>query len=291
MRNDFLIDTESACVVSDEVAVKIANCTRLHQPSSVERGAGFAAKKVGTDSLAKTRKLLDRAIVLAWKAVKSNRRPPALTPTRWVWRLAGAYHMCHPTEQLMKEAAQRFAADGRKTLAQWATQKAREEAGHDRLALLDIQSMGYDAEAVVKTLVPPAAAAFVDYFRRSVHSPDPIGCVGYAYALERIGICRGEKYIQAVEALLPQNTYATRALRVHSCVGAEVEHLERAIEMIAGLDPQECTRVAIACYETALLFFNPPKEGYISEQELQKMLKPLVLNKPKIASWRQAGGE
>jgi hypothetical protein len=54
----------------------------------------------------------------------------------------------------MEEARDRFAASGRESLAQWAAQKAREEAGHDRLALLDIQSMGYDAEAVVQALVP-----------------------------------------------------------------------------------------------------------------------------------------
>jgi pyrroloquinoline quinone (PQQ) biosynthesis protein C len=278
MRNDFLIDTESACVVSDEVAVKIANCTRLHQPSSVERGAGFAAKKVGTDSLAKTQKLLDRAIALAWKAVKSNRRPPALTPTRWVWRLAGAYHSSCHTSRLMEEAAQRFAVSGRKNLAQWAVQKAREEAGHDRLALRDIQSMGYDAEAVVQALVPSPIKALVDYFIQSVQTTDPIACVGFFYGCERLGTFIGKEYIQSVEALLPLGTHATRWLRVHSSVGAEVKHVEETVRIVAELTLQERVHVARACYETALLRFTPPKEGYISDEELQNVLKPLELN-------------
>ncbi|PMB03463.1 hypothetical protein CEN49_23145 [Fischerella thermalis CCMEE 5273] len=278
MRNDFLIDTESACVVSDEVAVNTANCTRVHQPSSVESGAGFTAKKVDTDSIAQTQKHLDRAIVLAWKAVKSNSRPPALTRTRWVWRLAGAYHSSCHTSRLMEEAAQRFAASGRKNLAQWAVQKAREEAGHDRLALRDIQSMGYDAEAVVQALVPSPIKALVDYFIQSVQTTDPIGCVGFFYTAERLGTFIGEEYIQSVEALLPLGTHATRWLRVHSSVGAEVKHIEETVKVVAELTPEEHIRIAQACYETALLRFTPPKEGYISDEELQNVLKPLELN-------------
>ncbi|MCX7596862.1 MAG: hypothetical protein N2235_24590, partial [Fischerella sp.] len=177
------IDTESACFVADEVVENTVKRTWVHRPPA-ENSNTFLQKKVGADSsVAKTRKLLDGAIALAWYTVKSDRRPPppALTRTRWVWRLAGSYHLCHSTPRLMEQAAQRFAASGRKSLAQWAALKAREEAGYDRLALLDIQSMGYDAEAVVKVLVPPAAKTLVDYFTQSVQATDPIGCVGSSY--------------------------------------------------------------------------------------------------------------
>ena len=261
MRNDFLIDTESACFVPDEVVVKTANLTRVHRPD------------LGT--AAKTRKLLDGAVAFAKRAVSSSSRPPALSRTRWVWRLAGSYHLTHSTPRLMEEAAQRFAASGRKSLTQWAAQKASEEGGHDRLALLDIQSLGYQAKAVVEALVPPAAAALMDYFSRSVQAPDPISCVGYCYTMERLALGIGEKYIQAVEALLPPGTQATRCLRVHSGVGSDVDHVEETVEMVAGLAPEERVRVAAACYETALLCFSPPKEGYILEEELQNVLRPL----------------
>jgi pyrroloquinoline quinone (PQQ) biosynthesis protein C len=179
----------------------------------------------------------------------------------------------------MEEAQERFAVAARESLAQWAAHKATEEAGHDRLALLDIQSLGYDAEAVVKALFPPAAKTLMDYFTQSVHTTDPIGCVGYSYTMERLALGIGEKYIQAVEALLPQGTHATRCLRVHSSVGSDVEHVKEMVEMVAGLAPQECTRVAAACYETALLCFSPPKEDYISEEELEYVLKPLEYTK------------
>ncbi|BAY50029.1 hypothetical protein SAMD00079811_76580 (plasmid) [Scytonema sp. HK-05] len=276
MRNDFLIDTQSAGFVADEVVVKAGKRNWVYQPTVAETGDRFAPKKIDADSVAKTRKLLDGAVAYAWKTVKSKRKPPALTRTRWVWRLAGSYHLCHPTKALMEEALSRFAATGRESLAQWAAEKATEEAGHDRLALLDIQSMGYDAEAVVKALFPPAAKTLVDYFTQSVYATDPIGCVGYCYTSERLAICRGEDYIQKVKAQLPPDTAdATRCLRVHSGVGADMKHVEETIAMVAGLALQERTRVAAACYETALLCFSPPKENYISEEELEYVLKPL----------------
>jgi len=278
MRNNFLIDTERVRIALDKVMLKAANPASVHQPTSAGSGERVAQKMIDADSIAKTQKLLDRAIVLAWRDIKSSRRPPDLTRTRWVWRLAGAYHSSRHTTRLMEEARDRFAASGRHSLAQWAAQKAREEAGHDRLALLDIQSMGYDALAVVKALVPPAVKPWLDYFIQSVQATDPIGCVGFSYASERLGTFIREEYIQSVKALLPLGIHATRWLRVHSGVGAEVKHVEETVEVVAELTPQERICVARACYETALLRFTPPKEGYILDEELQNVLKPLELN-------------
>ena len=256
------IDIEWACIAPDKVVMATANRAWLHQPGS----AGGAAT---------TRKLLDGCVASAHSAVSSSDRLPALTRMRWIWRLAGSYHLNHCTPQLMEEAAQRFASADRKSLAQWAAQKAREERGHDRLALLDIQSMGYEAEAVVEALVPPTAVALVDYFTQSVRSADPISCVGYSYTMERLAMGIEEEYIQAVEALLPPDINTTRCLRVHSCIGKDVEHVEETVEMVASLAREERTRVAIACYETALLCFSLPKEDYILEDELQNILRPL----------------
>lgn len=275
MRNDFLID--SACFVRHETVIKTANYTQRHRPTSAKSGDRTASNMSHAERIVQTQKLLDRAIADAWHTVKTDRRPPKLTPMRWVWRLAGLYHLCHPTPRLMEEATQSFASANRKSLAQWAAEKAIEEAGHDQLALLDIQSMGYKAEAVVEALVPPAAKALIDHFTRSVRESDPIDCVGYSYTGERLAICRGVEYIQMVEALLPPHTNATRCLRVHSAVGSDVKHVEETIEMIAELSHDERVRVARACYKAALLRFSPPKEHYISDEEIQNVLKPLVL--------------
>lgn len=276
MPNDFFINTESVQVEPDKVVIKTANRTRLDQPESADIDVSCDQNMIDAETLTKTRKLLNNAIISAWYAVKSERRPPALTPTRWVWRLAAFYHLCHSTPRLMESAQERFALANRQSLAQWAAQKAREEAGHDLLALRDIQSMGYDAEAVVEALFPPAAKTLLDYFTQSVQDSDPIDCVGYSYTAERLGICVGQGYIQSVEVLLP-GIKATRCLRAHSAVSAEVDHVKETLEMIAGLTTEERDRIAKACYQAALLRFSPPKEAYISDEEIQNVLKPLKL--------------
>jgi hypothetical protein len=248
----------------------------------VENSDSFAQKMIDIDedALTKTRKLLDQAIVQAYYAVKSDRRPPDRTYTRWVWRLAGAYHLSCHTSRLMEKAAENFSALGRENLAQWAAQKAREEAGHEQIALLDIQSMGYDAEAVVQALIPSTTKHYVNYFTQVVEAANPIGCIGLCYATERLGTFVGKEYIQKVEALLSPGINATRWLRLHSSLGSEVNHVDDIIRVVAQLNREECIRVARACYETALLRFMPPKGDYISDEELQGILNPLKLSTP-----------
>lgn len=271
-----LADAEWAQITPGKVVVATAERAWLYQPSS--QSDRFAQPMTGDGSFATTQKLLDTAIAAAKYAVKSDMRPPALTTTRWVWRLAGAYHMTNPVPKLMKDAAKGFAANSRFDLEEWALEKAEEETGHDLLALKDIQSLGYKSEAVVKTLCPPAAMALMDYFSRSVKDEDPIDCVGYTYTMERLSLGIGEDYIQKIEELIPSGILATRCLRVHSSVGADAGHVEENVSMIARLTPSERSRVARACYETALMCFSPPPGGYISDQELLQILKPLKID-------------
>lgn len=270
---------EWAQIAPDKVIIATEDRTWLCNSNSL-KGDRFTKPMECAGSIPTTRKLLDGAIAAAKYGVNSNVRPPALTTTRLVWRLAGAYHLTHAYPPLIEEAALGFAAAKRWNLAEWAFQKAKEEKGHDRLALRDIQSMGYDAQAVVKTLVPPAAVTLTDYSTRSAQDDDPIDCVGYSYTLERLstGIV-DEKYIQKVKGLLPPKTHATRCLRAHSSVGEDAEHVEETVEMVAKLTAKERVRVARACYETALLCFSPPRESYISDKKLQQILKPLKLEK------------
>ncbi len=266
--NVSLADVEWVQIAPGKVVVANKERGWLYQPRSAE-GAG---------SVATTRKLLDTAIAVAKYTIQSHIRPPALTSTRWIWRLASAYHLTFPVPKLMEDAAKKFSVNSRNCLAEWALEKAKEEQGHDRLALLDIQSLGYDAEAVVKVLVPPAAVSLIDYLTRSTQDDDPIDCVGYSYTMERLSLGIGGDYIEKIEELLPPNTNATRCLRVHSSVGADVNHVDETILMVAELTPSERTRVARACYETALMCFSPPPASYTSDEQLQQLLKPLKLN-------------
>lgn len=269
---------EWACIAPDKVVVATANRVWLHYLNSdMSGGDRFAQLMETTGNVVTTRKLLDGALEVAQKAAPASKQLPNLTLTRWIWRLASLYHLTHSTPSLMTEAAQRFALAGRVRLADWALQKATEERGHDQLALRDIQSLGYNAEAVVKVLVPPTAKSLLNYFTQSVQATDPIACVGYSYAMERLAMSVGEKYIQSVQALLPPGINATRCLRLHSGVGSDVDHVEETVEMVAQLSPLERVQVTVACYETAVLCFSPSSEAYISDAELQHLLQPLKL--------------
>jgi hypothetical protein len=270
-----LDDAEWVYIAPNKVIMAINERTCLVQPSSLESHNCFARPMNFSNSISTTRQLLDGAIAAAKFSNLSSVKPPTLTRERWIWRLAGFYHQTHLIPQLMEEASEKFAKSGYKELAQWSLQKAYEERGHDLLALQDLRSLEYDAEAVVKALVPPAAKALINYLTRSVRDSDPIDCVGYAYTMERLALGIDREYIQKIEALFPSETSATRCLRVHSNVGADVDHVEETIEMIANLTPEKFSRVAIACYETALLCFNPPSTSYISNKELQQILSTL----------------
>ena len=268
-----LANTEWAHLAPGKVIVATEQQAWVYQPLSEDDC--FAQPMTHVGSFATTRKLLDTAIAAAKHAVKSERRPPALTSNRWVWRLAGSYYLTHLVPQLMKVAAEGFAVNNRSALEAWALEKAEEETGHDLLALKDIQSLGYDAEAVVKALKPPAAIALMDYLTRSVHDSNPIDCIGYTYTMERLSLGIGEDYIQKVEAILPNNVNATRCQRVHSAVGADAGHVDENVLLIADLSAPERSRIARACYETALMCFSPPPGEYISEDKLQQILQPL----------------
>lgn len=270
-----LVDLEWACVATGKVVVATADRAWLHKLNPRDSEDPFAGTMVSRGSYATTRQLLDGSIAFAKSAVESASIPPAFSQERWVWRLAGSYHISLPIPRLMKEAAKGFEKAGRSRLALWAAQKAFEEQDHEQLALLDIQSMGYEADSVVATLIPTAAMALMDYCTTCALAPDPIGCLGYSYALERIAMGIGEEYIQSIEGLFPPSIHATRYLRVHSSLGTELEHMEATLNTVAALTPQERTSVAIACYETARLCFSPPKEGYMSDEELQNILRPL----------------
>lgn len=222
--------------------------------------------------LATTRRLLDGAIALAQRLAPAAPPPPPLSPLRWVWRLAGYYHLTHATPRLMAEAADRFAAIHEPALAAWAAEKAREEQGHDRLALRDIAALGYPADAVVAALVPGPAAALVEFFTRCVRQADPLACVGYAHTLERLALTVQRPEIDAVQALLPAGVDATRCMRVHSGLGSDAGHVDDNVALIAGLPPHRRARVIAAVHETALLCTRPPPEGHISDEAIARAI-------------------
>ena len=207
----------------------------------------------GPGSPATTRRLLDGAIASA--GTPSGPLVPPQGVDAWVGRLISLYHTTHPTPSRMRIAAQRFADAGRDALAAWAAEKVVDEHGHDRLALRDLEALGYDADALVRAVAPRRAVALIRQFDAFVHAPDPIGCLGYAYALERLAAERTEAYVQQVQASLPVD--ATRCLRVHSAAGSDASHVDDLVAVVAGCDAASRAAVAVACHTTARILFDP----------------------------------
>lgn len=229
----------------------------------------------GPGSLPTTRNLLDGAVGAGQRSVAPAEPPPPLTALRWAFRLAGYYHTTRVTPGLMEQARDRFAAAGKNSLALWAETKAREERGHDELALRDLKALGYAAERLVDVLRPEIATTLTNAFTAWVLGPDPIYCVGYAYALERLALTRGPAYLERVESVLPKGVLATRCLRVHSGSGSDAQHVEETVDLVVGLEAEERAKIALACYETAALCSMSPKGGYLTEDALQHVLAPL----------------
>lgn len=257
-----------------KIILATPNQVWIYRPNSKDSSNFFAQSSNNASDIAITKKLLDTAIILGKREASSNQQLPALNLNNWVWSLINQYHSTHPTPVLMEEASKHFAAQGNKHLAAWAEQKAIEETGHDRLALLDIQSLGYKAQDLVKAFISPSAKSLLDYFVDSVENPDPIRVVGYSYTLERISLAVKKRHIQAIEAIIPPGINATRCLRVHSSIGSDVEHVDEALEMIAELTPAQRNQIAIACYETAKLYFSSHENDYPSATELEQKLQP-----------------
>lgn len=249
---------------------------------SVRAGA-WAKPMHGPGSVPTTRSLLDGAVMAGWSAgcrraglpssdatdASSGSATALLGPESWAFRLVCLYHTTHATPALMAEASTRFARAGRSALAQWAATKAREEQGHDVLALRDLAELGYDAPALVRALVPAGPAALVRYFECAVRQDDPLGCVGYCYALERLALESDAAFIAQVEASLPAGCRATRCLRVHSACGSDRDHVEETVTMVASLSASERTRVALASYETATLCARARRDERLDASDLQ----------------------
>ncbi|HLT35552.1 MAG TPA: hypothetical protein VK034_04680 [Enhygromyxa sp.] len=219
------------------------------------------------------RSLLDGALAAAIRLC-APRLPasPPLTPLRWIWRLVGYYHLTHSTTALLQHAAERFATAGERELADWARDRADEEDNHDRLALRDLRAMDVDPQRAIAALRPHPTERLVEWFRASVHAADPIGCVGYAYAVERLALEVGAAELAAVQAILPDGVRATRCMRVHSSVGSDADHVDETVAVVTRLAPDRRQAVARAVFDSACLSATPPPDGHPDDAALARRL-------------------
>jgi pyrroloquinoline quinone (PQQ) biosynthesis protein C len=221
----------------------------------------FEAPMTGVGSAGSTVGLLDGAINLGFAAIEKHLARPEPTLAGYIVALAGAYHTSVNTPRNLRRAASRFNELGRPEVAAYLEERAREETGHDRLALKDLQALGVPGEQLVAHFIPEGIKPLCEHFDDLCSQDYPIGCVGYSYCLERTAALKRKTDIEKVQALCPAGVDATRFLRSHSSLGSEVAHVEETIEFVASLPANDRIQVVRETYESALIM----AEGYNHE--------------------------
>ncbi len=226
----------------------------FHTRSGTKEGADpFAAPMTGAGSTGSTVGLLDGAINLGFAEIEQRLARPEPTLVGYAVALVGAYHTSVDTPRNLQRAAGRFVELGRPEVAAYLEERAREETGHDRLALKDLRALGLPAERLVANYIPEGIKPLCRRFDDLCVEDYPIGCIGYSYCLERIAALKQKTDIEMVQAMCPDGVDATRFLRSHSSLGSEAAHVEETIEFVASLPANDRIRVVQETYESALI--------------------------------------
>jgi hypothetical protein len=225
----------------------------FHTPGDTEKKLDpFATPMTGAGSAGSTVGLLDGAINLGFAAIEKRLARPDLTVAGYIMALVGAYHTSVHTPQNLRRAASRFNELGRPEVAAYLEERAREETGHDRLALKDLRALGVPGERLVANFVPEGIKPLCKRFDDLCAQHYPIGCIGYSYCLERIAALKDKTDIEKVRTLCRDGVDATRFLRSHSSLGSEASHVEETIAFVASLPANDRISVVKETYESAL---------------------------------------
>jgi hypothetical protein len=244
----------------------------------------FATAMAGPGTPASTVGLLDGAINLGFRAIENPDVTPEPTIPAYIAALVGAYHTSVDTPQNLRRAATRFTELGRPEVAVYLEQRAREETGHDRLALKDLRALGVAGERLVANYIPEGIKPLCKRFDELSRQDYPIGSIGYSYCLERIAALKQKSEIDKVQALCPTGADVTRFLRSHSSLGSEVSHVEETIAFVASLPAHDRIRVVQEVYESALIMADGynrellKAEAQIIEELEQALGEPLLFH-------------
>jgi hypothetical protein len=185
--------------------------------------------------------LLDGAINLGFAGTEKRLARPDPTLVGYIVALVGAYYTSVDTPRNLRRAASRFQELGRPEIAAYLEERAREETGHDRLALKDLRALGMPAERLVANFIPEGIKPLCKRFDDLCVQDYPIGCIGYSYCLERI-------------AALKQKTDV-------DSLGSEAAHVKETIEFVASLPANDRISVVQETYNSASIM----AEGYNHE--------------------------
>jgi len=211
----------------------------------------FAAPMAGDGTPGSTAGLLNGAVELGFQGNEEEFRRGTASLPRYMLHLVAAYHNAGRTPGHFRKAARRLRECDRPEIAAYLEKHAREETGHERLALKDLYELGLPAERIVANLMPEGIGRLCGLFDRLAASDYPVGCLGYSYCFEFTAAMKQKCHVDALAQLCPEDVDAARFLRTHSSLGSEVRHVEDLIEFIAGLAAPDRTEIVRAAYETA----------------------------------------
>src|SRR5579885_103118 len=250
--------------VTDDISIIARESGEVwfHNRSSTKGGLDpFAAPMEGPGSLGSTIGLLDGAINLAFSTIEARLARPEPTLIAYIVALVGAYHTSVDTPRNLRRAKSRFEELGRPEVAAYLEDRAREETGHDRLALKDLRALGVPGDRLVASFIPEGIKPLCKRFDDLCAEDYPIGSIGYSYCLERIAALKEDSDIDNVRALCPEGVDATRFLRSHSSLGSEAAHVDETIEFVASLPANDRIKVVQETYRSELIM----AEGYNNE--------------------------
>jgi pyrroloquinoline quinone (PQQ) biosynthesis protein C len=253
----------------------------------------FAAPMTGASSSGSAVGLLDGAINLGFTGIEKRLARPEPTLAGYIVALVGAYHTSVHTPRNLRRAAKRFEELGRPEVAAYLELRAREETGHDRLALKDLRALGVPGERLVASFMPEGIEPLCKRFDDLCTEEYPIGCIGYSYCLERIAALKQDSDIEKVQALCPDGIDATRFLRSHSSLGSEASHVAETIEFVASLPANDRISVVQETYQSALIMADGYNHELLkSETEmLAEMEQAIGEPLPRIAGSSPSQGE
>jgi hypothetical protein len=211
----------------------------------------FAQPMTGEGARGSTAGLLNTAVALGLTA-GGDLKPRAPSLPRYALDLVFSYHNARRAPGHFRNAAKRFEELGRPNIASYFETHAREETGHDRLALKDLRALGLPAEKIVANLVPKWMKPLVEFHDHLAASNYPIGCIGYSYCFEYTAALKGKPEVDAVAALCPPGIDASRFLRTHSGLGSEAGHVDDIVDFVASLRASDRTEIVKATYQTAV---------------------------------------
>jgi hypothetical protein len=211
----------------------------------------FTRPMTGQGSRGSTGALLNGAVALGL-SIEGELRQRALTLPQYLFDLIFSYHNARRAPGHFRRAADCFRALNRPEIASYLETHAREETGHERLAVKDLRALGLPAERIVANLIPSGMKPLCDYHDSLAFSDYPIGCIGYSYCFEYTAAFKGRSEVDAIEALWAPGIDASRFLRTHSALGSEAGHVDDIVDFVAGLPASDRIEIVTATYRTAL---------------------------------------